>query len=96
MGIPGRGVRALVPADPAPARGPASRAYPQAEGTAREERHVRQAPVVSRHPIVRVHPATGEKALFVNPGFTKRIEGGVGCVAEVAVYGMTAFFSFLK
>lgn len=49
--------------------------FGQAEGAVSDGKHVRRAPVISKHPIVRVHPATGEKALFVNPGFTKRIEG---------------------
>ncbi|KAF3048036.1 hypothetical protein E8E12_007988 [Didymella heteroderae] len=49
--------------------------FPQAEN-AREDGHfVRRDPVKNCHPIVRVHPVTGQKVLFMIPGFTKSIVG---------------------
>jgi sulfonate dioxygenase len=47
----------------------------QAEGTRALGRAVRRDPVTTVHPLIRVHPVTGWKALFSNPGFVTKIIG---------------------
>jgi sulfonate dioxygenase len=47
----------------------------QAQNSSNRGGIVRRDPVTHIHPIVRTHPVTGEKAIFVNPQFTRRIIG---------------------
>ena len=50
-------------------------AHEQAVSALDRGSHVRREPVESIHPLVRTHPATGEKALWCNPQFTRYIVG---------------------
>lgn len=47
----------------------------QASGSRALGRPVRREPVTTEHPLVRVHPVTGWKSLFFNPGFVTKIVG---------------------
>jgi len=50
-------------------------APPAAKGKSAYDESLRSRSLVSEHPLVTVHPETGERILFANPGFLKSISG---------------------
>jgi taurine dioxygenase len=58
--------------------------------SAKIRERIAQNPLVTEHPVVRVHPETGEKALFVSPTFVKYI---VGLSPDESRHFIDLFFS---
>ena len=50
----------------------------QAQGARAAGTHVRRHEVETIHPVVRVHPVTGWKSVFVNPGTSKKHLSKIG------------------